>query len=61
VICPDDLAVAGAIPVSKCRGLEFDTVIVLAPDRFAKRDLYVALTRATRRLITAPDALPRLV
>jgi DNA helicase IV len=60
VICPDDLVVPGGIPVSKCRGLEFDTVIVVAPDRFAKRDLYVALTRATRRLIIAPGGLPRL-
>jgi hypothetical protein len=61
VICPDDLDVEGAISVSNCRGLEFDTVIVVAPERFAKRDLYVALTRATRRLVIAPGALPRLL
>ncbi|WP_433362164.1 HelD family protein [Actinoplanes sp. CA-142083] len=61
VICPDDLVVAGGIPVSKSRGLEFDTVIVVAPDRFPRRDLYVALTRATRRLVIVerPEALPR--
>ena len=60
VITPDHLDISGAIPVSACRGLEFDTVLVVAPAEFAKRDLYVAQTRATRRLIIVPtpDALP---
>nr|WP_211216495.1 AAA family ATPase [Actinoplanes globisporus] len=61
VICPDHLAdeIDGAIPVSACRGLEFDTVLVVAPDQFARRDLYVAQTRATRRLVIvlSPGAL----
>ncbi|WP_307872865.1 hypothetical protein [Paractinoplanes ovalisporus] len=33
------------------RGREIDTVLVIAPHRFAEpRDLYVAMTRATRCL-----------
>jgi hypothetical protein len=60
VLCPDDTAarLAGTevgrrtriVPVSAVRGLEFDTVVVVDPDRLAPRDRYVALTRATRRL-----------
>ncbi|MFE0425509.1 HelD family protein [Streptomyces sp. NPDC058953] len=34
----------------EAKGLEFDTVIVVEPDRFGGSDLYVALTRATQRL-----------
>ncbi|MCF3128956.1 HelD family protein [Streptomyces olivochromogenes] len=68
VICPDartdELAAspitehARLVPASECRGLEFDSVIVALPDEIAtarpggERDLYVALTRATKRLRT---------
>ncbi|TDC65826.1 ATP-dependent DNA helicase [Micromonospora sp. KC207] len=47
---------ARVLPVSRARGLEFDAVVVVDPDRIkaarpsGKRDLYVALTRATRRV-----------
>ncbi|MFE1776134.1 HelD family protein [Streptomyces sp. NPDC059008] len=34
----------------QAKGLEFDTVIVAAPEEFGTSDLYVALTRATQRL-----------
>ncbi|THA27859.1 ATP-dependent DNA helicase [Streptomyces sp. RKND-216] len=34
----------------QAKGLEFDTVLVVEPDRFAANDRYVALTRATQRL-----------
>lgn len=43
---------------SECRGLEFDSVIVVLPNEIVtarpggERDLYVALTRATKRLRT---------
>jgi hypothetical protein len=62
VICADEavaeLAASGAyvVPVSAVRGLEFDEVLVVDPDRIiaarssGRRDLYVALTRATHRL-----------
>jgi DNA helicase IV len=46
------------IPAAGARGLEFDTVIILDPDDIhggsaaGLRDLYVAQTRATKRLIT---------
>lgn len=68
VICADpgmeELAAAGItewatlVPASEARGLEFDTVVVAAPEEIAsarpcgERDLYVALTRATKRLCT---------
>ncbi|MFJ4672367.1 HelD family protein [Kitasatospora purpeofusca] len=68
VVCPDGsvdaLTAAGAdayarlVPASEARGLEFDTAVVLDPDAIASarpggdRDLYVALTRATKRLCT---------
>jgi DNA helicase IV len=45
------------VPVSQVRGLEFDAVVVADPEgiRHARpggeRDLYVALTRPTRRLV----------
>jgi DNA helicase IV len=58
-------AIAGAldgtdvrvVPVSQVRGLEFDAVVVADPDGITsarpggERDLYVALTRPTRRLV----------
>ncbi|MFF4402870.1 HelD family protein [Streptomyces sp. NPDC001480] len=68
VICADDrvkeLASADVtrwacvVPVSEARGLEFDAIVVVAPEEIAaarpggERDLYVALTRATKRLCT---------
>ncbi|WP_406208479.1 AAA family ATPase [Kitasatospora sp. NBC_01560] len=66
VVCADaaveDLAAAGVgeyarlVPASEARGLEFDTAVVVDPDAITaarpsgERDLYVALTRATKRL-----------
>ncbi|MFH9490845.1 HelD family protein [Streptomyces halstedii] len=55
---------ARIVPASEARGLEFDGVVVLNPEEIitarpgGERDLYVALTRATKRLctITAPPA-----
>ncbi|MGW1965018.1 HelD family protein [Streptomyces sp. NPDC001935] len=75
VICADDrveqMASAGVtrwarlVPASEARGLEFDAVVIVAPEEIAtarpsgERDLYVALTRATKRLCTiAVDAAP---
>ncbi|MFE2875076.1 HelD family protein [Streptomyces roseus] len=68
VICADTrttaLAAAGIgrwariVPVSQARGLEFDTVLLVHPPEIStahpggERDLYVALTRATKRLCT---------
>jgi DNA helicase IV len=49
---------ARVVPVSEARGLEFDSVLVIDPQEIiasrpsGSRDLYVALTRATRRLCT---------
>ncbi|MGC0334315.1 DNA helicase IV [Streptomyces sp. SAI-170] len=74
VICSDDrmrqLADAGVeqharlVPASQARGLEFDAAVVVDPDGITaarpggERDLYVALTRATKRLctLTVPPA-----
>jgi DNA helicase IV len=48
--------VAGAVPPSETKGLEFDSVLVVEPDQIlaagprGAADLYVALTRATQRL-----------
>ena len=66
VICADgragELAAAGVgrwarlVPAAEARGLEFDGCIVAAPDEIVaarpggERDLYIALTRATKRL-----------
>ncbi|MFD9098862.1 HelD family protein [Streptomyces collinus] len=68
VICADDrteqLTSAGVehharlVPASQARGLEFDAAVVVDPDGITaarpggERDLYVALTRATKRLCT---------
>jgi superfamily I DNA/RNA helicase len=68
VICADSgaagLMAAGTdqhvriVPVSQARGLEFDAAIVVDPPQITaahsggERDLYVALTRATKRLCT---------
>jgi len=54
VIGPPD--VPGAVPPSATKGLEFDAVLVVDPDRIlaagprGAAELYVALTRATQRL-----------
>ncbi|TXG92510.1 helicase [Rhodococcus rhodnii] len=54
VIGPPD--VPGAVPVARTKGLEFDAVLVVDPDRIVAdgprgaAELYVALTRATQRL-----------
>ncbi|MFD9212896.1 HelD family protein [Streptomyces sp. NPDC059544] len=44
----------------QAKGLEFDTVLVVAPERMQPNDLYVALTRATQRLgvVTPASATP---
>ncbi|NYI03762.1 HelD family protein [Allostreptomyces psammosilenae] len=49
---------ARVVPASEARGLEFDGVVVMDPEEIVtarpggERDLYVALTRATKRLCT---------
>ena len=54
VIGPPD--VPGTVPVAATKGLEFDSVLVVDPDRIladsprGAAELYVALTRATQRL-----------
>ncbi|GHE06512.1 hypothetical protein GCM10010339_47250 [Streptomyces alanosinicus] len=68
VVCADTTAArltaagidqrARVVPVSQARGLEFDAVVVIDPPEIVaarpagERDLYVALTRATKRLCT---------
>ncbi|GAB3427940.1 HelD family protein [Flindersiella endophytica] len=68
VICADDQAAgltdalrpqpALVVPASSARGLEFDSVLVVSPEEIlaarpsGRRDLYVALTRTTKRLCT---------
>jgi DNA helicase IV len=68
VICADtrldQLTAAGIaehariVPASEARGLEFDEVVVVSPEDIitarpgGEKDLYVALTRATKRLCT---------
>ena len=48
--------VPGTVPPSETKGLEFDAVLVVEPERIlatgsrGAADLYVALTRATQRL-----------
>ena len=48
---------AVVLPARGAKGLEFDTVVVVEPAAIAverargQHDLYVALTRATRRLV----------
>ncbi|GAA3242615.1 hypothetical protein GCM10017691_46840 [Pseudonocardia petroleophila] len=55
----------GGVPASATKGLEFDAVLVVDPDRIhadgrhGPADLYVALTRATQRLgVLHRDPLP---
>ncbi|WP_297541135.1 ATP-binding domain-containing protein [Amycolatopsis sp.] len=55
-------------PVDRAKGLEFDSVVLVAPDEIVAEspkglnDLYVALTRATRRLgvVQTGEAVPAL-
>ncbi|MDP1793204.1 MAG: AAA family ATPase, partial [Acidimicrobiales bacterium] len=50
------------IGVEQVRGLEFDSVIIVEPNRYARGDLYVALTRATTRLaVVYVDPLPNAI
>jgi hypothetical protein len=48
--------VPGTVPASETKGLEYDSVLVVAPERIladgprGAAELYVALTRATQRL-----------
>ncbi|MFB7334127.1 HelD family protein [Streptomyces adustus] len=74
LICADarvaDMASAGVarwarlVPASEARGLEFDATVVVDPEEIAtarpsgERDLYVALTRATKRLCTITVDVP---
>ena len=58
--------VPGAVPASATKGLEFDAVLVVEPERIiadgprGAAELYVALTRATQRLgVLHLDPLPR--
>jgi len=64
VIGPSD--VPGAVAPSETKGLEFDAVLVVEPERIladgprGAAELYVALTRATQRLgVLHRDPLPR--
>ncbi len=66
VIGPPD--VPGAVAPSDTKGLEFDAVLVIDPDRIladgprGTADLYVALTRATQRLgVLHRGALPKVL
>ncbi|MBB5956879.1 DNA helicase IV [Saccharothrix tamanrassetensis] len=43
--------VEGALTPRDAKGLEFDTVVVVEPERFTAAERYVALTRATQRLV----------
>ncbi len=60
--------VAGAVAPSETKGLEFDAVLVVEPDRIladgprGAADLYVALTRATQRLgVLHTQPMPRVL
>ncbi|MEV4065074.1 HelD family protein [Nonomuraea dietziae] len=62
----DDLdAPVVVLTVTQCKGLEFDSVVVVDPEgilRQSARELYVAVTRATRRLtVLCPDRLPEVL
>jgi DNA helicase IV len=60
--------VPGAVPASETKGLEFDAVLVVEPERIladgprGAAELYVALTRATQRLgVLHQGPLPRVL
>ena len=66
VIGPPD--VPGAVPASETKGLEYDAVLLVDPDRIladgprGAAELYVALTRATQRLgVLHRGALPSVL
>jgi DNA helicase IV len=64
---PEDERVS-VLTVERAKGLEFDSVLVVAPDEIVAgsprglNDLYVALTRTTRRLgvVLTGDEVPAL-
>ncbi|MEV0681415.1 UvrD-helicase domain-containing protein [Actinosynnema sp. NPDC050436] len=45
------ISVDGPVTPRAAKGLEFDTVVVVEPERMTAAERYVALTRATRRLV----------
>ncbi len=58
----------GTVPASETKGLEFDAVLVVDPDRIladgprGAAELYVALTRATQRLgVLHQEPLPSVL
>ncbi|MEV1121134.1 RNA polymerase recycling motor ATPase HelR [Actinosynnema sp. NPDC049800] len=60
------VGLAGTVPASETKGLEYDAVLVVEPERILAEgprgaaELYVALTRATQRLgVLHRDPLPR--
>jgi len=59
---PDLEAPVVVLPVASAKGLEFDAVVLVAPDEVlaesprGRGDLYVALTRATQRLAVVHTA-----
>ena len=65
---PDLLNHVVLMTVRQAKGLEFDSVLVLEPDQILAEsprglsDLYVAITRATRRLgVLHTDPLPKVL
>jgi superfamily I DNA/RNA helicase len=65
---PDLDARVAVLTVRQAKGLEFDSVLVVDPARIfaesprGRNDLYVALTRATRRLVVLhPGPLPSVL
>ncbi|MDR6595256.1 UvrD-helicase domain-containing protein [Saccharothrix longispora] len=53
------IGVDGPLTPRAAKGLEFDVVVVLDPERMAPAERYVALTRATRRLVVVRDPVLR--
>ncbi|MGM1060217.1 UvrD-helicase domain-containing protein [Saccharothrix sp. Mg75] len=49
------IGVDGPLTPRAAKGLEFDVVVVLDPERMSPAERYVALTRATRRLVVVRD------
>ncbi|MFD0200565.1 MULTISPECIES: hypothetical protein [Saccharothrix] len=49
----------GPLTPRATKGLEFDTVVVVDPERMAPAERYVALTRATQRMIVVRTSPPR--
>ena len=59
-VTPTDQAALSVIDIAASKGLEFDTVVVVDPARMLRSasgfaDLYVAVTRTTRRLVVLTD------